>query len=352
MNGALISVIIPVYNSAKYVDICLESVCNQTFDNLEIIIVNDGSTDQTNMILHSYREQDSRIQVIEQDNSGVAAARNKGMHVATGKYVMFLDSDDWIEPNTCELAIEEAESVEADLVIWSYVREYENHSLQTFVLGEQKKTWSADTIDELYCRLIGLTGKQLNAPQKIDSLVTVWGKLYRKTLIQDISFLGKEQIGATGEDFIFNIDAFSKAKSAVYLANPFSHYRKDNEYSVTSGYKFDLAEMWEKQYDIVRKKLEREQRTEFFFEALSNRIALGLIGLGISLAADNSIRNSEKKKELKRLLNLTQYKEALSKLDMRYMPLHWKVFFQCAKQERICILLYLLQLMNELRSRR
>ena len=347
-----ISIIIPCYNVEKYISKCLDSVINQTYSDVEVICIDDGSADKTNVILHEYQSMDSRIQIIEQNNFGVAKARNQGIQAAHGEYIMFIDGDDWIDKDTCETAVKEAEKLHTDVVIWSYIREYPKHSLETFVLGKQKKNWNADTIDELYCRLIGLTKKQLREPQKIDALVTVWGKLYRKTLLQGVLFRGTEQIGATGEDFIFNVEVFRKVKSAVYLEGTFSHYRKDNTHSITSGYKFDLAEMWEKQYDIVRKKLEREEKTEIFFEALSNRIALGLIGLGISLTADDSICNREKRNELKRLLELPQYKQALFKLDIQYMPIYWKIFFFCAKRGRICILLHILQVMNGLRCRR
>lgn len=92
-----VSVIIPVYNTAPYLQRCLESVCNQTLKNIEIICVNDGSTDNSKEILQQYKDKDNRICVITQEHKGIAAARNVGLQCVTGQYIGFVDSDDWIE---------------------------------------------------------------------------------------------------------------------------------------------------------------------------------------------------------------------------------------------------------------
>ena len=113
-----ISVIIPCYNVENYVARCLDSVINQTYNNLEIICVNDGSTDNTLAILKDYAKKDSRIKIIDKKNGGLSSARNAGIEVASYEYVVFLDSDDWIEPNTYELAISKMDD-DIDLVRWN-----------------------------------------------------------------------------------------------------------------------------------------------------------------------------------------------------------------------------------------
>ena len=99
-----VSVIIPVYNTAPYLRQCLDSVCKQTLQNIEIICINDGSTDNSAEILQQYEEKDSRVCVITQENKGIAVARNIGLQYARGQYIGFVDSDDWIEPNMFALA--------------------------------------------------------------------------------------------------------------------------------------------------------------------------------------------------------------------------------------------------------
>ena len=99
MRNSIISVIIPVYNVEKYLSRCIESVLNQTYRNLEIIIVDDGSTDDSLNICRRYEKKDKRIKVIHQDNGGLSSARNKGLMNSTGEYISFVDSDDWLHPD-------------------------------------------------------------------------------------------------------------------------------------------------------------------------------------------------------------------------------------------------------------
>lgn len=110
----MISIIVPVYNSEKYIDRCLDSILNQTYKDLEIVLVNDGSNDQSLKILENYALRDTRIKVVNQENKGVAAARNTGLDNATGDYILYVDSDDWIENNMVERMVEL--SANADIV--------------------------------------------------------------------------------------------------------------------------------------------------------------------------------------------------------------------------------------------
>ena len=102
----LLSVVVPVYNAAKFLPHCLDSLCGQTYRNLEIVCVNDGSTDDSLAVLKKYASRDTRIKVIRQENAGVSAARNRGLDAATGELVTFVDADDWLEPNTYETAVQ------------------------------------------------------------------------------------------------------------------------------------------------------------------------------------------------------------------------------------------------------
>ena len=123
-NELLVSVIIPVYNVSRYLPQCFESVISQTYRNLEIIVIDDGSTDDSGSICDQYAEKDDRIHVIHTDNRGLASARNLGLENVSGKYILFIDSDDWIEPQTIETFIGAALKTEADIVIARYCSEY------------------------------------------------------------------------------------------------------------------------------------------------------------------------------------------------------------------------------------
>ena len=120
MNNPIVSIVIPVYNVENYLIQCLDSVVSQTYEFLEIILVNDGSTDRSGEICNKYAENDKRIKVFHLDNSGSAEARNKGLDIATGKYVMFLDSDDYLEKDGIEKLLVLAETKALDMVCGRY----------------------------------------------------------------------------------------------------------------------------------------------------------------------------------------------------------------------------------------
>ena len=122
MGKELISIIVPVYNAEKYLQKCLDSILEQTYQNLEIIIVNDGSTDNSGQICHEYEQKDSRIIYMEKENGGVSDTRNTGLDRMTGSYVTFVDSDDWLEPNYVQFLYEKLIEHQADIVVGNYTR--------------------------------------------------------------------------------------------------------------------------------------------------------------------------------------------------------------------------------------
>lgn len=116
MNRPIISVVIPVYNVEAYIERCVNSVRNQTVENIEIILIDDGSPDQSPVLCDQYAEKDRRVRVIHKKNGGLASARNRGITVATGKYIFFLDSDDWLEKDGLQQLYELAQKYQVDFV--------------------------------------------------------------------------------------------------------------------------------------------------------------------------------------------------------------------------------------------
>ena len=122
-----ISIIIPIYNTALYLNKCLDSIINQTYKNIEIILINDGSKDNSLKICQEYTFRDNRIILINKQNAGVSQARNDGIKIASGDYIMFVDSDDWLELNTIEICVNEIKNY--DLLLFPYIREFKDRSI-------------------------------------------------------------------------------------------------------------------------------------------------------------------------------------------------------------------------------
>lgn len=321
-----VSIIVPVYNVAPYLRQCMDSLVGQTYRNLEIICVNDGSTDASGEILEQYAEADSRVLAIHTENAGVASARNTALSRAAGEYVTFVDGDDWIDPAACEKAILQAEAQRAELVMWPYLREFPDHSAPKVIFPALKN------FDEAECRalqrrMIGLWGAELAHPENADALCTVWGKLYRRQIIAQngIRFTDLQRIG-TYEDGLFNLHYLAHVTRAVYIPDYLSHYRKNS--GMTSKYRSRLAAQWETLFSDMRSYIEKERCGSDFEKALQNRISLSIIGLGLNALA---LPNREALREIRRILSGKEYRAAVKTLPMRYFPLHWRVFFACCK---------------------
>jgi len=348
MEEKLISIIVPVCNAEAYLVKCIDSILDQNHRAIEVICVDDGSTDKSLEILTDYQKKDKRIRIISQKNGGLSAARNSGLEIAEGDYVLFLDSDDWLNKQACAVALKAAEKESAEVVMWSYIREYPNNSKPTYVFDREILIWDEKNVEDLRRRFVGLVDDELAKPNEIDSLVTAWGKLYKRSVIGNIRFVDTKIIGS--EDVLFNIHVFSYVNKALYLPELYSHYRKDNPNSLSHRYKRQLVYRWNNLYQIIENGLRSREAPEKYYEALSNRICLGLIGLGLNLAEDDMMTFSEKIIELRRILNMTHYRKALGKLQFKYLPIHWKVFFGLAKCRLSCSLYALLVLMNRMRS--
>ena len=197
--GDKISVIVPIYNVEPYLRRCIDSIINQTYKNLEIILVDDGSTDGSGEICNKYEQQDERIRVIHKKNGGAADARNKGLEVMTGKFVSFVDSDDWIEYNFYENMIEQAIKYNADIVVSNY-------------------NYVSDNGD-IICRYEKNDKVRYNTEEAMNEMIhdgfiqaVIWNKLYLKSCIKDIRF----KVGQICEDEFFTYKVIANSKEVVY----------------------------------------------------------------------------------------------------------------------------------------
>lgn len=345
----LISIVVPIYNSEKYLEKCLDSILHQTYRNLELICVDDGSTDHSAEIVKQYALKDSRVSFYEKESKGVSAARNYALEKCRGEYVLFVDSDDWIDLDICSEALEIAENEKADVVIWSYIREYPDHSKPTYILGRQKQIYKDEAVRTLYRRMYGLVGDELSRPENANTLVTVWGKLYKKDKLQDVKFTDLKDIG-TSEDTLFNIEVFQKLRKVVYIPKCAYHYRKNNYASITTKYNPDLYKQWENLYDRMEDTLRVNAKPAIYKEAFYNRVALGLVPFVLNVVVSET-GVKKQNAEIKIVLFSERYQKAFANLQIKYMPIHWKIFFKFAKIKFSIGVLLLGKVMQFMRGR-
>ena len=232
----VLSVILPIYNTVDYLDRCLDSICNQTYSNLEIICIDDGSTDGSQHILDKYAKNDNRIIAIHQKNGGESNARNVGLSLATGDYIAFCDCDDWLEPDMYQKLVHAIECNKVDLAACGYSFEYDNHR----EIPVNKKPVK----DGMFSRT-----SLFEYVYKRDSYKAVtswiWCKLFkREILVYNGKLLLFDENVRFGADLLFFIMAASNIESACYVQEPLYHYyQRSTSTSHTSN--LDIA------YDIV-----------------------------------------------------------------------------------------------------
>ena len=260
------SLIVPVYNIENYLPKCLESILEQTHKNIEIICVNDGSTDNSARILEEYAKKDTRIQIITQKNQGLSHARNTGLKQARSEYIVFVDSDDWIEPNTVQYGLNAILSdPEIDFVSYGARLIYEDnvHRAHHANLGDLKY------------HTITLTGKhEINESTIMDSTVTAWNKLYKKSLIDKHNLVFP--VGLLYEDTAFFYKYCLHAKSAYYINQYLYNYVQRSSSIMGSMLKKKSHKITDRLqiFDIVYKYYETNKALEkhaefinFFFNA-------------------------------------------------------------------------------------
>lgn len=206
MNG-VISVIMPVYNVAGYLPQCLDSVLSQDYDQLEVILVDDGSKDDSGAICDAYAARDSRVKVIHQKNGGAAAAKNAGLRIATGEYLSFVDSDDWLEPDVFGYMVDILWSEQADMVQCAFRDAWRNRT-------EDRVFYTGRTVtdsDEYLRRLL-----------RDYSCVLLWNKLYRREIFDGIFFEEGHKI----DDEYFIYLGFLKDRKVVFDDRIIYNYRQ------------------------------------------------------------------------------------------------------------------------------
>ena len=347
-NLPLVTIIVPVYKTKEYLDQCVQSLRSQNYPNLEILLIDDGSPDECPDLCDAYAVQDERIRVIHKKNAGPSSARKAGIQNASGGYVMVVDSDDWIEPDTVTCCVQVAGQHDADCVMFGYVREYSGKSINTPLFDSDFFYDSTCSEDKIHRRIVGLIGEELREPQRIDSLSSVCMKLYR-TEVARKGHIVSERVVGTSEDTIFNLYALDGCRIS-YINRCFYHYRKTNVQSITTRYKPELAEKWDIMYTIMQDYIEESGKVESYRTPFLNRVACGMIGLGLNEISSNEMLR-RKVYKIRKILDKPLYQEAFSQLNISQCGLKWRPFFLLCKKKAAFMVAVQLQIINYLRSR-
>ena len=325
-----VSVIVPVYNVEKYLERCIESLINQTFDDIEIIALNNGSIDKSLDILNYYAHKDKRIRVINNKNIGVSKSRNIGIEEAKGEYIVFVDSDDWIDSNMIYILYDTISDNNCDLVMCTYIREFSNHSKEkVFKLPEVNLYVHDEVKNELLRRLVGPIEEELANPEYLDALGTVWAKMYNASILKEknLMFIDLEEIGS-GEDILFNIYVFNEVSKVILLNKPMYHYWRGNDNSITSRYIPNFLEKRKKYFNYIKEFIIDNDLGSKYEIALNNRICTSVLGMGLlECSKSNEASLLCKIKNVSAILKEDYIDSAYRNLELKNFTFHWRIFY-------------------------
>lgn len=263
-SNCKVTIIVPIYNVEKYLDKCVESIVNQTYKNLEIILVDDGSPDQSPAKCDEWEKKDSRIKVIHKKNGGLSSARNAGLDIFSGDFIFFVDSDDWLEFDAVDSMLTFSIDNDADIVAGTFY--FEKAAGTNEILKSDRKIYENE---EIVLNLL------------LDNIrPEVCSKLYRSDLIKSYRF--NENI-KYAEDLPFNFYLMLNAKKLVSTGVPCYHYRLNSENSITASYMTNArATSWKMFDDIIKRCQENDNLkkaavyrfTVYTFAVLSRVIAV------------------------------------------------------------------------------
>lgn len=326
MEHTKISIIVPIYNAEQFITKCVDSILTQTERSLELILVNDGSTDNSGTICDEYAKRDHRVKVIHQKNAGVSAARNAGIELATGQYIGFVDSDDWIAPQMYENLLSESERTGSDVVMCDATMVYDDGRTQ------------ADTIAQLSGNRI-LEKSDFSPSLLLEMAGSAWRCIYKNDRYSDkqrkypLAFpLGVK----FSEDRIFNLYAFGQANQVIYLKESF-YNRYINVNSAVHRFHYDYFEAFKRAAEEIRIAIQEVwgNNSELQIAYLSQLIGGALGALCNYYYKTSPLTSTERKDMVKKVCEDTSLRKAIETygadrrsqwiLDRKYTALIWYV---------------------------
>lgn len=317
-----ISFIVAVYNVEKYLDRCIQSIQTQLYHDIEIILVNDGSTDRSFEICNSYAQKDNRIKVLNQDNQGPASARNKALHVATGEWIGFVDGDDFVDQRICTNVMKYFDR-EYDFITFSYA-DYERGTIRKVDHAKDKIEFEKNDFGILQRATLNDIGKYKYNLRMVNP-VGLWNKFYRRQFIEEYKIAFDPDILKL-EDIAFNLMVYEYASRALYIPDV-GYYYCYNPDSVTHRYQADIVDKLNMSNSKFDEFVKGSKESESLKVPLCERIArhMGTIVVLYLCNKNNTDSYKLRKNFFRQIRGTEPYLSALKKVS---------IFALCGYKER------------------
>lgn len=303
MMVPFVSIIVPVYKvPEQYLRKCIESTMMQTLKNIEILLVDDGSPDRCGKICDEYAEKDIRIRVLHKQNGGLSSARNYGCKAAHGKWIMFVDGDDWIEADMCQTMYDAGEEKQVQLVMCGIKKDYEKSSIEYKFYLENGKVYKDHDCKWLQQQLLVYN----------ENIAVAYSKLIDRQLLLDNQIFHDEVLRQGAEGLEFNLRLFEKLKSATFINRPFYHYIY-NENSISASHNEANHEFVIKCFEKIKAFIDVSENKEMLKPWFDNRLLYVIVTTAISgyFNPTNTETYADKKRKYAAYLEKPIVKEAL-----------------------------------------
>lgn len=341
------TVIVPVYNVESHLKKCIDSLLKQTYKDFEILLIDDGSTDESGQICDDYAKKDNRVRVIHQDNGGLSVARNTGVKNARGEWVSFVDGDDWIEPDTMEFAnnfLSEA-PYDSDILTWDGYADWGNGKVNPICFMDNKDDSSYYFHHDAKDHLIKLFFPRYYRPAKINrytSFCITWARIYRREFLIKNNIWNKPGL-KRAQDMLFNLWAFEKARIVGYKRKHLYHYCMHPD-ATTKKYTDDITDSMYALYENIKDFVEKNRPNDI--EWLQRYYAKGIIFIQECFnskfaKSGNGIPIKDRAELIEKDLDRPLFKKAIENFDSKGQRIKLKVFHYLIKRKLYKTTIYL-----------
>jgi glycosyltransferase involved in cell wall biosynthesis len=339
-----ISVIVPVYNADLYIKLCVSSILSQTIKDIQVILVDDGSTDRSGMLCDEFAASDSRVKVIHKMNEGAASARNAGIEVALGEYIGFVDADDWIEQDMYEVMLSNAKEYNSDAVFCDYIAESSTKIQTVNVNSGRQHIYDKQEIKEIF--LPYFFGYKYNELSNYKNYCTfadynsyIWLCIYKRDIIKKAAITFPSERIYFNEDNLFNLSFIYNSKVITHVEKYFYHYRT-NESSFTKTFNHKYFENKLNKYDYLQNFIINNNLENSYCERLDIKICIETINLINYYINSKALSFKDKYKNIRLIINTPLISKALNNFDIKQLSLsQMKMFLYFAKKKAYLILM-------------
>lgn len=339
-----VSIVVPIYGVERYLKNCVDSLIHQTLQDIEIILIDDGSPDKCGEIAEQYAKLDSRIKVIHQKNGGLGPARNTGITAANGEYIGFVDSDDWTNKNMFERLYKTAIDTNADIVVSGHCDWSDGKIIRTKRHPLAGKTFTDRAeIDEIRKNLYG---RSVDDKETDAFPMSVWIAIYKRTLITDNHLTFQNIIS---EDVIFNIFAYKCANKITFTGDTDYCYRNENQPSIMRSFTENKLKNYEDYLMMLMKVVSTEKDPDCLMRV--KRAAINCCRLYVGQVADSGLTVSEKKRFIDLFAKSKIVRECWENYPINRLPFQQRIFQNAVRQGYYGVALLLIDIRKVLKKK-